>query len=204
MATLPGEGIDIHHFAPTPLPPTTETFVFLMMARLLRDKGVVEFAEAARIVRRRHPRACFRLLGPSYDANDMSVPIEAVRAWEAEGIVEYLGSTDDVRHAVEACHCVVLPSYREGLPRVLMEAAAMARPAIATDVTGCRDAIVADVTGLLCAPRDAVSLAAACERLIGMAPDVLSTMAAQARRMAEDRFDDAAIIRRYRDVIASV
>lgn len=203
VETLPGEGIDIRHFAATPLPPATHTFVFLMMARLLRDKGVMEFAEAARSVRRRHPQARFRLLGPSYDANDMSVPITIVRAWEEEGILEYLGATDDVRPAIAACHCVVLPSYREGMPRVLMEAAAMARPVIATDVTGCRDAVVAGVTGLLCAPRDSASLAAACEMMIAMTPDALSIMAGQARRTAEERFDDAAIISRYRDVVSN-
>lgn len=204
VQTLPGEGIDVKHFQVAPLPPTEGDFVFLMIARLLRDKGVVEYAEAARQVRKAHPRARFRLLGPSYQANDMSVPIETIRAWESEGTLEYLGAADDVRPAIADCHCVVLPSYREGMPRVLMEAAAMGRPAIATDVVGCRDVVQNGRTGWLCLPRDARSLADACVVAMQTGADRLADMARSARTLAEDTYDDEAVIRRYREVLASV
>jgi glycosyltransferase involved in cell wall biosynthesis len=202
--TLPGEGIDIGHFAPARPPEGTDNFVFLMVARLLRDKGVMEYAEAARIVRRKHPQVRFRLLGPSYDANAASVSLETVRAWQAEGLIEYLGGAHDVRPALAACHCVVLPSYREGMPRVLMEAAAMRRPAIATDVPGCRDVVNSGKTGLLCAVRSVESLAEACETMLTMSAEARDEMAAQARKMAEETFDDALIISRYRAVIAEL
>lgn len=202
VQTLPGEGIDLRHFGWQPLPPADGDFVFLMIARLLRDKGVVEFAEAAREVRRRYPRARFRLLGPSYQANEMSVPLETVRAWETEGAIEYLGAAEDVRPAIAACHCVVLPSYREGMPRALMEASAMGRPSIATDVVGCRDVVVHGRTGWLCLPRDAHSLAHACILAMEAGREELLRMAESAREFAHATFDDQAIIQRYRSVLA--
>lgn len=202
VQTLPGEGIDLRHFGWQPLPPVDGDFVFLMIARLLRDKGVVEFAEAAREVRRRYPRARFRLLGPSYQANEMSVPLETVRAWESEGTIEYLGAADDVRPAIAACHCVVLPSYREGMPRVLMEASAMGRPSIATDVVGCRDVVQPGLNGWLCLPRDAHSLAQACIVAMETSRDDLLRMAQQARELAHQTFDDETIIQRYRNLVA--
>lgn len=204
VRTLPGEGIDVRQFTQQPLPPTDGDFVFLMIARLLRDKGVVEFAKAAREVRRRFPRARFRLLGPSYQANEMSVPLETVRAWEAEGAIEYLGAADDVRPAIAACHCVVLPSYREGMPRVLMEAAAVGRPAVATDVVGCRDVVQHGVTGWLCRPRDAASLGETCIAAMNASGAELASMAQRARELAEQVYDDEAVIRRYRCVLASL
>jgi glycosyltransferase involved in cell wall biosynthesis len=204
VRTLPGEGIDLGHFARAPLPPSDGRFVFLMIARLVKDKGVLEFAAAARRVRQQHPQAVFQLLGPSYSANAMSVPMETVDAWAKEGIVEYLGSTDDVRTAIAAAHCVVLPSYREGMPRTLMEAAAMGRPAIATDVTGCRDVVVAGRTGLLCRPQDADSLAEACMDLLGHDRARLEAMADEAYALAREQFDDRIVIGIYRDTVAAV
>lgn len=198
---LPGEGIDVSRFVNEPLPESDDRFVFLMIARLVRDKGVVEFAEAARKVRAAHPRAVFRLLGPSYSANAMSVSVEDVRAWAREGHLEYLGSVDDVRPAIADAHCVVLPSYREGIPRVLVEAAAMGRPAIATDVTGCRDVVIDRETGLLCQAQDATSLVAACEAMLAMPRDALTAMGARAREATVQRYDDSNVILQYRQAL---
>lgn len=200
---LPGEGIDIVRFARAPLPDSSVDFVFLMIARLVRDKGVLEYAEAARKVKARHPQVTFRLLGPSYSANAMSISPSTVDQWSSEGIVEYLGSVDDVRVAIANCHCVVLPSYREGMPRVLMEAAAMGRPAITTDVTGCRDVVVSGRTGLLCKPQDADSLAQACFDLLEQGREQFEKMADQAHELARDQFDDRIVIDIYRDLIAT-
>lgn len=201
VRALPGEGVDVGRFLRAPLPPLSGPFVFLMIARLVKDKGVIEFVEAARIVRAKFPRTVFRLLGPAYSANDASVSPTQLEDWVREGVIEYLGAADDVRPAIANCHCVVLPSYREGMPRVLMEAAAMGRPAIATDVTGCRDAIEVGMTGLLCRPRDVDSLAASCMNLLGLSGGELTRMADRAHELAVGRFDDRLIIDLYRRVV---
>ena len=111
---LPGSGIDLARFAPAPLPDASAGPRFLMVARLLRDKGVVEYAEAARRVRERNPGARFRLLGPLGAENRSAIPPEMLEEWLAEGVVEYLGEAPDVRPHIAEAHCVVLPSYREG------------------------------------------------------------------------------------------
>ncbi|MGH8797846.1 MAG: glycosyltransferase, partial [Caldimonas sp.] len=161
----------------------------------------LEYGEAARKVKASHPEATFRLLGPPYSANAMSVPLSTIDEWSNAGWVEYLGGVDDVRPAIAQCHCVVLPSYREGMPRVLMEAAAMGRPTITTDVTGCRDAIVAERTGLLCEPRNADSLAQACLRLLSNSREQTGKMADEAYRLAVEQFDDRIVIAVYRQLI---
>ena len=162
-----GSGIDLDRFAPVPLP-AGDGFTFLLIARLLRDKGIVEFVEAARQLRVDYPNARFQLLGGPGGDNPSAVPEADLARWAAESIVERLGVSDDVRPAIAAADCVVLPSYREGLPRSLLEGAAMGRPLIASDVPGCRDVVDHQVNGLLCEVRSAVSLAAAMRRMIDL------------------------------------
>jgi glycosyltransferase involved in cell wall biosynthesis len=206
VRTLPGEGVDIDHFGEAPLPPVGNEadFVFLMISRLLKDKGVAEYAEAARLVRSRHPRARFKLLGPPYEGNGASVPLATVDAWSREGRIDYLGAADDVRPAIAQSHCIVLPSYREGMPRVLMEAAAMGRPAVATDVPGCRDVVASGRTGLLCRAQDAGDLARACEDMLERSPPAIAGMARDARAQAVERFDDRIVIDIYRSVVEAL
>lgn len=162
---LPGSGIDTAHWSPPPggRPPHGH---FLMIARVVADKGVREYAAAARALKARWPDARFRLLGPLDAANRTAIAAAEVRAWEAEGLIEHVAPRDDPRDLIAAADFVVLPSYREGLSRVLLEAAAMARPAIASDVPGCRDVVRDGINGYLCAPRDAAALAAAMERAL--------------------------------------
>jgi glycosyltransferase involved in cell wall biosynthesis len=160
---LPGSGIAPGRYdaAPAPARGDGAPFRLLLDGRMLVNKGVVEFAEAARIVRQRFPDARFQLLGPVNVANPNRVPPQDIAAWQAEGLVEYLGAADDVRPHVAAADCVVLPSYREGVPRTLLEAAAMARPIVATRVPGCIDVVEDGVNGLLCEARTAPDLARA-------------------------------------------
>lgn len=202
--TLSGEGIDVNHFGVTALPPIDTAFVFLMIARLVKDKGLVEFVTAARSIKASHPQARFQILGPAYSANGMSVSRDDMDRWVREGIIEYLGEMTDVRPAIAAAHCIVLPSYREGMPRVLMEAAAMGRPSVATDVPGCRDVVVDGQTGRLCFPRDAVSLAQTCEAMLRSNPKELEAMASKARQLAVDLFDDRIVIRIYREAVQTL
>lgn len=191
-----GSGIDLGRFAPAPIEHDGE-FRFLLIARLLLDKGTAEYVEAARIVRANYPQARFILLGGAADNNPSAVPQAELARWAAESIVEQLGMRDDVRPHIAAADCVVLPSYREGLPRSLLEGAAMARPLIASDVPGCREVVDHGVNGLLCDVRSATSLAAAMERMLAMSPAERSAMGAAGRRKVEAEFDQRLVADAY-------
>lgn len=195
---LPGSGIDTGLFTPAPRKnDPASSFAFLLVARLLRDKGVHEFVEAARIVRRSHPSARFQMLGSLDVANRTAIGREEVEQWVAEGVIEYLGTTDDVRAPIAAADCVVLPSYREGMPRSLLEAAAMAKPLIATDVPGCREIARDGQNALLCRVRDAASLAEAMLRMLDKTPPEREAMGMAGRHLAASEFDESIVIDRY-------
>jgi glycosyltransferase involved in cell wall biosynthesis len=199
---LPGSGIDLDHFTPVDVPHPTDGVTFLMIARLLRDKGVVEFVEAARMIRATLPAVRFQLLGALGADNVSAIDPRTLNGWVDEGAVDYLGATQDVRPHIAAAHCVVLPSYREGAPRTLIEAAAMARPVIATDVPGCRTVVERDVSGFLCAPRSAGSLAAAMRRFLDIQHDARVAMGRAGRERVETHFDEAHVVSSYREAIA--
>lgn len=201
---LPGSGIDLQHFAPTPMPADHTAPVFLMIARLLRDKGVYEFVEAARAVRARHPSARFQLLGAVGAENRTAIGMGQVEAWLREGVIEYLGTTRDVRPAIATAHCLVLPSYREGAPRTLIEGAAMGRPGITTDVPGCRAVVDAGQSGLLCQPRDSASLAQAIVTFLEMDAGQKCAMGHAGRQKMEREFDEKIVVDAYMRAIARI
>lgn len=201
---LPGSGIDLQHFAPTPMPADHTAPVFLMIARLLRDKGVYEFVEAARAVRARHPSARFQLLGAAGAENRTAIGMDQVEAWLREGVIEYLGTTNDVRPAIAAAHCLVLPSYREGAPRTLIEGAAMGRPVITTDVPGCRAVVDAGHSGLLCQPRDSASLAKAIFIFLEKDEGQRHAMGQAGRQKMECAFDQKIVVDAYMCTIARI
>ncbi|HEY0014609.1 MAG TPA: glycosyltransferase family 4 protein [Allosphingosinicella sp.] len=195
---LPGSGIDLVRFAPQPREDEPGApFVFLMVARLLWDKGVREYVEAARIVRARHPEVRFRLLGFLDVVNRTAVPRAEVEGWVAEGLIDYLGDAEDVRPFLAAADCVVLPSYREGLPRVLLEASAMGKPLVATDVPGCRHIAEEGVNGFLCAARDHASLAGAMLKMLALPAADRAAMGAAARSRVESEYDERLVAARY-------
>jgi glycosyltransferase involved in cell wall biosynthesis len=203
VEVLPGSGLDAAHYDPARWPRANDgTFRFLMVARLIRDKGVSEFVEAARIVRARYPYARFALLGFLDVDNATAISRAEMASWVAEGVVEYCGAADDVRPFLGNADCVVLPSYREGLSRVLLEAGAMARPAIATDVPGCRDVIVPGKTGLLCKVRDPESLAARMIELLETPAEARAAMGRAARAHIAENFDENSVIAAYRAALA--
>ena len=196
-----GSGIDLGRFAPAPIV-FDEVFRFLLIGRLLLDKGIAEYVAAARIVRQKHPHARFQLLGGSADDNPSAVPQVELARWAAESIVEQLGVQDDVRPFIAAADCVVLPSYREGLPRSLLEGAAMARPLIATDVPGCREVVDHGVNGLLCEVRSSAALAEAMERMLAMTRAERSAMGTAGRRKVAAEFDQKLVAAAYLAEIA--
>lgn len=202
-ALLPGSGIDLDRFTPAPPPADSQPPVFLMVGRLLRDKGTLEFVEASRRVRRAQPEARFLLLGAAGAENRTAIDAAQVAAWQAEGAIEHLGHVEDVRPHLARATCVVLPSYREGAPRTLIEAAAMARPLIATDVPGCRSVVEHGVNGLLCDARSAASLAEACRQMLALSPAQRAAMGTAGRHKMEMEFDQAHVVAAYRRAVAS-
>jgi glycosyltransferase involved in cell wall biosynthesis len=199
---LPGSGVDLKRFVPAPPPDGAP--VFLLIGRLLRDKGVIEFVEAARALRARSPEWRFQLLGPIDEGNRTALSRAELDSWVAQGLIDYLGTADDVRPFIAAATAVVLPSYREGLPRSLLEAAAMARPVVATDVPGCRDVVEDGVNGYLCAVRDSASLSAAMQRLGDLLATERLAMGTAGRRKVQDRFSEDFVVRAYLDVLAGL
>lgn len=202
---LPGSGMDLARFRPAPLPEEADgAFRFLMIARLLKDKGVLEFAEAARIAKRHFPLARFQLAGSHDAGNPNAIPASTLAQWRDQGLLEQLGQVEDVRPHIAAAHCVVLPSYREGTPRSLLEAAAMARPLIATDAVGCREVVEHGVNGLLCRVRDSADLAAAMQQMMTLPRQRRIDMGAAGRSRLETRFDEKIVIGKYLDAIGQV
>jgi glycosyltransferase involved in cell wall biosynthesis len=199
---LPGSGIDLTHFAATDYPTDSDAPVFLMIARLLRDKGVLEYVEAARKVKSEHPSTHFQLLGAVDAANRTAIDAATVTSWEEEGTIEYLGTADDVRPHIAAAHCVVLPSYREGAPRTLIEAASMARPLIATDVPGCRSVVDDGVTGYLCEVRDGDDLAKSMEAFLALPRPEKAQMGLAGRAKMATSFDQAIVVEAYRNALS--
>lgn len=201
VVLLPGSGVDLQHFEPAHYPQNGPP-VFLMISRLLRDKGIAEFVEAARIVRKLYPEAQFQLLGPAGTKNRTAIDLHTVRGWERSHGIIYLGTAPDVREHIAAAHCVVLPSYREGTPRILLEAASMARPVITTDVPGCRAAVEHLSTGFLCKPRDADSLATVCFEFLALTPNNQMAMGRLGRRKMELEFCHSYVVRSYREALS--
>lgn len=180
-----GSGVDLAAFPPMPLP---DAPVFLMLARLVADKGVREYLAAARQVKQRYPNAAFCLAG-GLDSNPASIKAAELKAWVEEGVIEYLGTVRPVQTALAACRFYVLPSYREGTPRSVLEALATGRPVITTDAPGCRETVVHGENGLLVTPRDAEALAAAMIALIEMPEADIQRMADASLAMARDKYD---------------
>lgn len=199
---LPGSGVDVERFAPAPV--TSGPITFLLIGRLLGDKGVREFVDAARALRREGSDARFQLLGPIDAGNRTAITRAQLDRWVAEGTIEYLGETDDVRPFIAASHAIVLPSYREGLPRSLLEGAAMGRPLIATDVPGCRDVVEDGVSGLLFAPRDAASLAEAMRKLSCMTEEERTAMGMAGRAKVQAQFSEERVIQGYLQALDDV
>lgn len=201
---LPGSGIDLDHFGRAAYPSADSPTTFLLIARMLRDKGIMEYVEAARIVKRKFPETRFQLLGAADAKNRTAFSLDEARSWQSSHGVEYLGTSLDVREHIGMAHCVVLPSYREGAPRTLMEAAAMARPLIASDVPGCRTLVDSGKTGLLCTPRDARSLANTCLGFMALPHGARVAMGEAGRRKMEREFDEIHVANAYRQAITEI
>ena len=167
-----------------------------MASRVLKDKGVLEFVEAAKIIQNSGIQADFILVGSPDPGNPTSIPIAQIQDWVKRGILEFWGHQEDMNQILGQASIIALPSYREGFPKVLIEAAAIGRPVVTTDVAGCRDAIYNGITGVLVPPKDSNSLAEEIKKLID-SPETCHKMGIEGRKMAEERFDEKITIERH-------
>lgn len=190
-ALIPGAGVDPVEFTPRPQPPGEPLVV--LASRMLWAKGVGEFVEAARRLRERGVSARFALVGDSDPGNPSAVPDERLRAWGASGVVEWWGRREDMHRVFAEAHVVCLPSYREGLPKVLLEAASCGRAIIATDVPGCREIVRDGHNGLLVYPHDPEALASALERVL-KDRGLRARMGARGREMVMSGFTSAQVV----------
>ena len=204
---LPGSGIDLNRFAHTRLATSSDNFGrfrFLLVARMLRDKGVGEYVAAATLLHRRWPLADFCLLGFLDVENPAAISGEEMAEWVSQGFVNYLGVREDVRNEIAKSDCVVLPSYREGTPRSLLEAAAMGRPIITTDAVGCREVVDDGLNGYLCKVRDVEDLAAKMEKMMSLSALQRLEMGAMGRKKMEHEFDEQIVINKYLAAVREV
>ncbi|HEV7307785.1 glycosyltransferase family 4 protein [Ensifer sp.] len=190
LTLVPGSGVDLEHY--TFSSPPVERPVFLLVARLLKDKGITEYAEAARRVREQHPEAEFRLLG-QFDPGPAAISADTIDGWVKDGSLTYLGETTDVRPHLAACSVFVLPSYyREGIPRSILEAMSTGRAIVTTDLPGCDETVIDGVNGYLVEPRNAKELAEVMCRFL-RAPSLVPEMGLRSRDLAQSKFDVHAV-----------
>lgn len=199
---LPGSGVDTERFAPRPRSGNQPGFTFLLAARLLVEKGVADYANAARIVKAHHPDTRFLLAGDHDPDDTHMIPRSDLDGWLREGLIEWLGRVEDIRDAISRADCVVLPSrYREGVPRSLLEAASMAKPLIASDSVGTREPVVEGVNGFLCRPGDPEDLARAMLMMAGLAGDRRAAMGAASRKKMRDEFEETLVLDAYQTAL---
>lgn len=192
-----GSGVSLQNFPFTKLPSKP---VFLMIARLLVDKGIREYIEASKIVKSKFPDVKFKLVG-GLDKNPSSISLDEFKLWNKEGVIEYLGELKSVRQVLKSCKYFVLPSYREGTPRSTLEALATGRPIITTNVPGCRETVVHKKNGLLVPPKDATALAQAMIKLLHKNQKVLSSMGKESYYLAKKKYEITKVNKSVLDIL---
>ena len=200
---IPGSGVDIERFAPCQQPHVAgdRPFIFLLASRMLWEKGIAEYAEAASRVKKKNDNVIFRLLGPLNVDNPAALTEMDMSELTANGSVEYMGVSDQMEDEIARADCIVLPSYREGLPRILLEAAAMAKPIITTNVPGCSDVVEDGVTGYICEARNADDLRAKMSLMMGLSEVERKTMGESSRNKAVVEFDQRLVFASYQQAV---
>jgi len=197
---IPGSGIDFKKFSPIILKERdSHSFIFLFIGRLIKDKGIFEYIDAARIIRKKYPNAVFNVMGPFWTQNlkKNTITHTQLQHWIDEGVIDYLGEKKDVRKFIAEADCIVLPSYREGTSNTLLEAASMEKPTITTNATGCKEIVSDNVTGFLCNVRDEQDLADKMEKMILLPPEERKEMGKKARQKIIKEYDKQIVIQAY-------
>jgi len=198
---LPGSGIDTNKFMPVKYKKEDDTFRFLLIARMLKDKGIVEYVEAAKILKEKYKNVEFQLLGSLDAVNNTAISKEQMQEWVDVGLVNYLGVTDDVKEFIKKADCVVLPSYREGTPRTLLESASMSKPIVTTNVPGCKEVVNDGVNGYLCEVRNTMDLADKMEMMLNLSEEERKVMGEVGRVKMINEFDEKIVIGKYLDAL---
>jgi glycosyltransferase involved in cell wall biosynthesis len=198
---LPGEGVDTNSFYPSPTSTDNHELVFLLIARIIRHKGIMEYIRAAEILQERGLAVRLQLLGIFDEGSPVAISRQQVSDWERRGLITYLGHADDVTPFISAADCIVLPSYREGMPLSLLEGASMCKALIATDVAGCRDLVRDGVNGYLCKKKDGTDLADKMEKYYALSPDARRQMGIEGRNGVLQHFTREIIAGIYLDKI---
>lgn len=193
---VPGSGIDLKKFQPVSFK-RNEKFTFLLISRLITDKGILEYIDAVKQLRAEGLEARFQVLGAIDPEHKRGIKREVIQEWINSGIIEYLGTTKDVRHFIELADCVVLPSYREGTPRTLLEAASSSKPIVATNVPGCTQVVEDKINGLLCKLKDSGDLAAKMRTMANFDDNTLKLMGTNGRKKMEAEYDESIVIDKY-------
>ena len=197
---LPGSGVDIKKYSPQHKN-NSKSFVFLMITRLIRDKGIYEYVEAAKKTKDKYTNTEFRVVGFLDNLNPSAIKKEELDSWIEQGTILFLGRKEDVREEIASSDCVVLPSYREGTPRTLLEAASMARPIITTNVAGCRQVIDNGKTGFLCRVSDSDDLTDKMEKVMLLSESARKEMGLKGREKIKREFNEAIVIKKYLEVL---
>ncbi len=200
---LPGSGIDLKHFTPANFF-RNKKFTFLLVSRLITDKGILEYIDAIKQLKSAGVDARFQLLGAKDPDHKRGISLEIIDEWIHSNTVEYLGTTRDVRGFIKSADCIVLPSYREGTPRTLLEAASIAKPIITTDVPGCHHVVSDQYNGLLCKLKDSSDLAQKMKDMMSLNDETLKSMGVNGRKKVENEFDESIVISKYLRAIHSV
>ncbi len=202
-AVLPGSGVNLAKFKPTQFH-RNEPFEFLMIARLIRDKGVREYVEASKILKSKNIKAVFRLMGFTDFESPYGISKEELQNWVSEGYIQYEGTTDDTAAMLHKTDCVVLPSYREGTSKVLLEALASGKPIVTTDVPGCRETVIVGKNGFLCESGRPESLADQMEKLFDLDNATLESFGKVSRNLAESTYNEQLVFDLYLRAIKSL
>ncbi|MEO9021689.1 MAG: glycosyltransferase family 4 protein [Ginsengibacter sp.] len=204
---IPGSGVDYHKFSPEPSEDKpVNNFIFLFIGRLIKDKGIFEFVEAARCLKKKHPNILFNVIGPFWYQNLRSNTITKsdLQNWITEGLIDYQGEKKDVRKFIAGADCIVLPSYREGTSNILLEAASMEKPIVTTNTTGCKEIVEDGVTGFLCKVKDSVDLAKKMEKMFLLPQEQRNIMGEKARQKIIKEFDKQIVLNAYSEAINEV
>lgn len=196
---VPGSGVDTNLF--TPYYEEKENLSFLMVARLIYDKGIVEYYEAAKIVKKEFPNVSFNVCGFIEPDAGLGINKEKIKEWENEGTINYLGSSDDIKTIINQHQVIVLPSYREGTPKTLLEAAATAKPIITTNAPGCKEVVKDGINGYLCKVKDSLDLSSQMKRMILLSREERKAMGNEGRKLIETSFAQEFVISKYTEKI---
>ncbi len=204
---IPGSGIDIDSFkSSNNIFMENQEIIFLFVARLIREKGIEEYIEAIKMIKdiTFDKPVKFQIIGDLYPSNPSSIQDKELNGWIEDGLVEYFGYQEDVKSFIEKSSCVVLPSYREGLSKSLLEAASMEKPIITTNVSGCRDVVDDGVNGYLCEVKDSYSLKNQLVKMIELTPSQRENMGKRGRKKVINEFSDERVIEKYLNSIHTI